>query len=279
MTAQVTLSAFGDEIDNDLETQLDVLSSENIFALELRGAWGKNVLDLNEDEIAQAKMLLQKYGFRVSAIGSPIGKSQLSQPPSFEQGRMERALAAADAFETPLIRVFSFHIDADEAEAKRDEIITRMAALADQAGRVGITLVHENEKGIYGDTPERCLDLLTSIDSLALRMAFDPANFVQVGVRPMEQAWPLLKNYVTHVHIKDALLDGGHVRPAGEGDGDVPGLLAALAERGYTGYLTLEPHLQIAGPSGGFSGEAGMRTAAEALRKLMSALGDRVQVE
>jgi len=278
MAATFTLSAFGDEIDNDLETQLDVLASEGIFALELRGAWGRNVLDLDADQLAEAKSLLQKYGFRVSAIGSPIGKSALSQPPAFEQERLERAIADGDALDTRLIRVFSFFVPEGEAEAHRDEVISRMEVLADQAGRVGVTLVHENEKEIYGDTAERCLDLLQTIDSLTLRMAFDPANFVQVGVRPMDEAWPLLANYVTHVHIKDAVFADGGVRPAGEGDGAVPELLATLADRGYEGFLTLEPHLKVAGKAGGYSGEAGMRTAAEALRKLIDGLGDRARV-
>ena len=132
-----------------------------------------------------------------------------------------------------------------------------------------MTLVHENEKDIYGDTAERCLDILATVDSPALRMAFDPANFVQVGVQPMAEAWPLLAGYTTHVHIKDAVFVDGSVRPAGEGDGAIPELLHALATRGYRGFLTLEPHLQVAGPMGGFSGEAGMRTAVRALRKLL----------
>lgn len=279
MTATFILSAFGDEIDADLETQLDVLASEDVYGLELRGAWGKNVLDLSQDELEQAKALLAKFGFSVSAIGSPIGKSELSQPPAYEQERMQRAIAAANALGTRLIRVFSFFVPEGQAAQHRDEVISRMKALTAQAEAAGMTLVHENEKDIYGDTGERCLDILQSVNSPALRMAFDPANFVQVGVRPMDEAWPLLADYTTHVHIKDAVFADRSVRPAGEGDGGVPELLSALADRGYKGYLTLEPHLKVAGPAGGFSGEAGMRTAAEALRKLIDALGERAHVE
>ncbi len=161
-----------------------------------------------------------------------------------------------------------------EVAERRGEVIERMAALAEQAANAGMTLVHENEKDIYGETPEHCRDLLEAVGSPALRMAFDPANFVQAGARPMEVAWPLLDAYVTHVHIKDAVFADGGVRPAGEGDGAVPELLAALAERGYQGFLTLEPHLKIAGPAGGFSGEAGMRTAVQALRGLLAAHPD-----
>lgn len=272
MAAKFTLSAFGDEIADDLATQLDVLASEGVRHLELRGAWGANVLDLGADGLRRARGLLDERGFGVSAVGSPIGKSQLDQPRSFEIERLERAVAACDALGTRNIRVFSFFVPHGRAADYRDEVLARMGALAERAAREGVMLLHENEKEIYGDTAERCHDLLASVDSPALRMAFDPANFVQCGVRPMAEAWPLLAEHVTHVHIKDAVLSDGGVRPAGQGDGDVPGLLGELVARGYRGFLTLEPHLQVAGPSGGFSGEAGMRLAAEALRGLLAPL-------
>jgi sugar phosphate isomerase/epimerase len=269
--ARFTLSAFGDEIDDDLATQLDVLGSEGVRHLELRGAWGRNVLDLDQAQLRMAAGLLKASGFGVSAIGSPIGKSELSQPSGFELERLDRAITAAEALDTRLIRVFSFFVPAGRAAAYRDEVIERMSALAERAASAGMILVHENEREIYGDTGERCQDLLTSIDSPALRMAFDPANFVLVGVRPMSEAWPLCNSYVSHVHVKDAGFADQQVRPAGEGDGELPELLQALVERGYQGYLTLEPHLKIAGPSGGYSGESGMRTAVRALRKLLEA--------
>jgi sugar phosphate isomerase/epimerase len=271
--AAFTLSAFGDEIDDDLATQLDVLASEGIYHLELRGAWGANVLDLDDAELARAAALLRERGFGVSAIGSPIGKSRLDQPPTFELDRIERAIAVADALGTRLIRVFSFYVPPGEAARHRDEVLERMASLAERAERAGVTLLHENEKEIYGDIAERCEDILSTVSSPALRMAFDPANFVQVGVRPMAEAWPRLAGYSTHIHIKDAIFDGGHVCPAGAGDGDIPALIAALVERGYRGFLTLEPHLTVAGSSGGFSGESGMRVAIQALRTVLNIAG------
>jgi sugar phosphate isomerase/epimerase len=267
--ATFTLSAFGDEIAADLETQLAVLDTEGVHHLELRNAWGKNVLDLDAGELQQAREQLRTRNFGVSAIGSPIGKSHLDQPPSFELERLDRAAAAADALGTRFIRIFSFFVPAAAADTHRAEVLARMGALTARAEQLGLTLVHENEKEIYGDTAERCHDLLATIDSPALRMAFDPANFVQCGVKPMATAWPLLADYVIHVHIKDAVFADGGVRPAGQGDGAVPELLAALDSRGYRGFLTLEPHLKVAGPAGGFSGEAGMRLAIGALRDLL----------
>jgi sugar phosphate isomerase/epimerase len=271
-TAIFTLSAFGDEIGDDLDTQLNVLTSEGVWHLELRGAWGRNVLDLDAAELQRAGESLRAHGCALSAIGSPIGKSDIGQSREFEWERLDRAINAANVLGTRLIRVFSFYIPRGEAAQYRNEVLERMALLTERAAAAGMTLVHENERAIYGDLPGRCRDILVKVNSPNLRAAFDPANFVVDKVRPMVEAWPLLAEFTTHVHVKDALLADGSIRPAGEGDGDVPGLLTALVERGYQGFLTLEPHLKVAGPHGGLSGEDGMRLAIRALRKLIDQL-------
>ena len=268
-TANFILSAFGDEITDDLAGQLDLLAEQDVHYVEFRAAWGKNVIDLSASELETAAQLLRARGFGVSAIASPVGKSSLEQPVAFELERLERAIAAAQALNTQHIRVFSFFVSPEQVSGARTEVLQRMSALTSRAMQAGMTLLHENEKDIYGDVPERCLEIMQHVHSPALRMAFDPANFVQVGVHPMQQAWPRLAEYTTHIHIKDALLVDGSVCPAGEGDGEIPELLRVLTVRGYQGFLTLEPHLQVAGPSGGFSGEAGMRVALGALRAVL----------
>src|SRR5206468_11498119 len=112
------------------------------------------------------------------------------------------------------------------------------------------------------------LDLMYTIDSQKFRSAFDFANFVQCGDRPLEN-WPLLKPYSVHIHIKDAILGSGNVVPAGEGDGQLEPILVDLHRSGYDGFLSLEPHLSAAGQMGGFSGPQLFKVAADALKKLL----------
>lgn len=271
MPARFILSGFGDEIAAELDEQIDALLTDAIHHVEFRAAWGKNVLDLDDEEVERARALLERRGVRVSAIGSPIGKVGIHDDFERHRARFRRALWVADRLDTRSIRIFSFFMPPEEAPRHRDEVLRRLRVLVDEARAAGVTLLHENEKEIYGDTPERCLDLVESIGSPALRLTFDPANFVQGGVRPFDRAYPLLRDHIAYLHIKDALLTGG-VRVAGEGDGQLPELLRAMTGRGYQGFASLEPHLKSGGRYAGFSGPALFHEAAAALKRLLTTI-------
>jgi len=269
----VTLSGFADEISPDPAEQLAVLAAENITHLELRSAWSVNVADLGDAELARLGAALRDAGVRVSAIGSPIGKIGIDEPLPPELDRLRRIADVAALFGTTIVRVFSFFIPRGERpERYREPVIERMRALADVAEDRGIVLAHENEKEIYGDHPERCADIIESVGSPALRATFDAANFVQCGVRPHTQAYGILRPHLVYLQVKDALAATGEVVPAGQGDGQVAETLAALRDSGFEGYLSLEPHLAVAGRHGGFSGPDGFRRAAQALKTLLGEL-------
>ena len=254
------LSAFGDEIAPDLEDQIAVLKQQSVGAVELRSAWGTNVVDMDDDTLDRAHRLLDAAAIKVSAIGSPVGKVSIEDDPDSEIARLRAAIRAARRLHTTRIRIFSFFIPEGRYMEFRDEVLRLLSLFAHEAELSGMELVHENESYIYGDDAQRCLDLVESVGSPALRIAFDPANFVQVGVRPYDDAWPLLSEYVTHFHVKDAVRvdrEGGppyparaqeqqlmaSVRPAGEGDGQLDKLLSALDLQNYRGFLVIEPHL------------------------------------
>ncbi len=277
-TATFTISAFGDEIATDLADQLAVMQTLRIDFLELRGAWGKNVLTLSDAEAKQVQQTCADYGIAVSAIGSPIGKSPLVDPIEQEIANLERTLAIGNIVGTQRIRVFSFYPPDKSTnhhyDQHVDEAAARLSRLADVAQAAGAQLLLENESHIVGDTIARCHALLTKVNHPALVFAWDPANFVQVdGAHITERGWDQLGQFTGYVHIKDAKAADRSVRPAGQGDGQVDLLLARLRDAGYQGFLALEPHLAVAGHSSGFSGPDGMKVAVEALRGLMQAQG------
>lgn len=267
------LSGFADEISPEPGVQLETLAAESIRYLELRSAWSTNVASLTDAELASFRWQIEDAGVRVSAIGSPIGKIDIGEPIGPELERMRRIADVAGLFGTTLVRVFSFFIPAGQPpERYRQAVIDRMGALAQIAAERGIVLAHENEKEIYGDIPERCADLITSVGSPALRATFDAANFVQCGVRPHTDGYQLLRPHLVYLQVKDALAATGQVVPAGQGDGEVRETLAALAASGFSGYASLEPHLAEAGRYGGFSGAQEFRRAASALKDLLREL-------
>jgi sugar phosphate isomerase/epimerase len=281
------ISAFGDEIAPGLEDQIAVLKEQGVGALELRSAWGVNVIDLAAEELERANGLLNAAGIAVSAIGSPVGKAAIDGDFDAELARLRAALDAADRLETERVRIFSFFIPDGRHSDFRDEVLRRMSAFAKEASSRGLVLVHENESYIYGDDAVHCRDLVESVGSPALRIAFDPANFVQVGVRPFDEAWPLLSMHVAHFHVKDAVpvdRDGmdpypahapelqlmASVRPAGEGQGQIGQLLDELERQDYRGYLVIEPHLQLRLHE--LDGAERFAVALSALRSLLAAV-------
>jgi len=303
----IRLSAFADEISPDPDEQIAVLRAEGIRHIDLRGAWGVNVLDLKDRQVGDLRRALTDAGVGVSAIASPIGKAPIDGSFDEHLRRFERAITLAHAFDAPCIRIFSFYPPAATATSGagtantpvaasegsvvdpttdslvsgadlvdpatyRDEVLRRLGELTARARAAGLTLLHENEKDIYGDTVARCVDLLRSVDDDHVVAAFDPANYIQCGQTPYPDAYEAVQPWLRYVHVKDARADGSVVA-AGEGVSRWPDLLRRLRADSYDGVLALEPHLAAAGQFQGFSGPALFRHASQSLQRLLRDMG------
>jgi sugar phosphate isomerase/epimerase len=258
------LAAFADEIAPDLNVQIGHLQKNGVPYIELRGVAGKNVLDFDKAMQQDIKARTNDAGIGIACIGSPIGKVQLSDPWEKHFDRFKLAVEIAEFFDAPLLRVFSYY---GEFPAGRDEVIRRLEQQAQYLNGHRVTMVHENEKDIFGEKLAACLDIHQTVKHPKFKAAFDFANFVQAGDDPAVN-WPVLKPFVTHIHIKDALKGTGKVVPAGQGDGGIPAILKDAYASGYRGFLTLEPHLKVAGHSSGETGPELFKVAVDALRKV-----------
>lgn len=237
------ISGFSDEIAADINTQFAVLNKLGIKYFEPRGVDGKNISLLNDAEVTDLKLRMDKYGIKVSSIGSPIGKIRLEDDfaPHFEV--YKRVVKTAKMLDARYIRIFSFFHSGEEwTSGERSEVLRRLRLMLEYAKDNGVILLHENEKDIYGDTADRCIDLMQELYCDNFRAVFDPANFVQCG-QDTEYAYNGLKNYIEYMHIKDAKSADGRVVPSGMGDGKVELILKNLFENGFDGFLSLEPHL------------------------------------
>ena len=237
------VSCFADEIAESLDRQIEVLSRLGISYVELRSADGINVSDFTMNFAKEVKKKLDQANIRISAIGSPIGKIGIDDDFDAHLQKLSHTEQMADIFETPYIRMFSFYIPENYAAADcRSEVLFRTEAMVAEAAHNNITLLHENEKGIYGDNASRCLDLMQQFAGKHFSCTFDFANFIQCGQDPSE-AYEMLSPYISYVHVKDALFATGEVVPAGTGDGHLPKIFQKLDASGYHGFLSLEPHL------------------------------------
>ena len=273
---QIVLTGFADEISDDATEQVATLPETGVSHLELRGVGGVNVLDLSPAAVVGFKQQLDSAGIGVSSIGSPIGKVQVRSDLEVHFDRFRTAVERAHQFGADYVRIFSFYYEGEEADQVRNQVLAQMHRMAEHAETEGVVLLHENEKGIYGDVPERCVDLLQSVDNPHLRMAFDGANFIQSGVDPWRDAWPALKGYVDYFHIKDAEAGSGRVVPAGCGDAGLAAILADALARGFRGFLSVEPHLKAGDPDFGGDGPRRFGTAVGALRQVLQRLGAEV---
>lgn len=234
-------SAFADEYSPRFDEQLVGLRENGISLIEVRGVDGNNISKITSEEAKELRKKLDAAGIGLSAIGSPLGKIGIGDPMAPHLDELRRTAETAHILGTDKIRMFSFYIPAGEHKDRRSEVLSRIDAMLDTAKQEGVSLCHENEKGIYGDTPERCLDLLENFPG-RLGCVFDPANFLNVGAKPYPHGYALLKKYVTYFHIKDAV--GNDIYPAGKGDGRIPEIVSEI-RKDFDGdvILTVEPHL------------------------------------
>jgi Sugar phosphate isomerases/epimerases len=267
----IQISAFADEIAADPREQVAVLQAEQIRWIDLRSAWNVNVLDLSDQQVAALQKVLHEAGIGVAAIASPLGKVSVESAADVQMDRLARAIELALAFGTRYIRVFSFyppeHATGWSAQL-RERVIDHLRVMTELARQSDIVLLHENEKEIYGDTIDRNVDILRSVNDPHFRSVLDPANYLQCTQEPYPTAYELTRPWLEYVHVKDVKPDGT-LCVAGEGAARWPDLLRRLAADGYDGFLTLEPHLVAAGQYQGFSGPALFRQAAHALQGLL----------
>ncbi len=269
----IRLSAFADEISADPDEQLTLLDRLGIRHVELRSIFETNVLDLSAAQHHAFRAKLRDRGFGLSAIGSPIGKIEANEPFEPHLARFEHALDLADFYDAPRVRIFSYYIpEGSEPAAHRDEVLRRMAAKAKLAADRDVTLFLENEKGIYGDTALRVHDILESVDSPALRHAFDPANYLEIG-QSIDDAWALLRARTAHIHVKDYDAKLRKNVLAGQGQGQIARIIAEAVADGFEGFCTLEPHILVAEKSHGFTGPDRFDDATLALQDALDRKG------
>lgn len=251
----IRISAFSDELSPCLDEQIAWLVNHQVKWMEIRFVDERNITTFTEEEAQEIRHKLDEAGIGVSAVASPIGKYPIDAPfePHFEL--FKHTVRLAQVLGAPFVRIFSFYPpEGCCIEEYEEQVLARMRQMASWAEAEGVRLAHENEAHIFGHTAKNCATLMREVASTAMVQAYDPANYVWgEGITDnMCSCWPLVAPYVEHIHIKDWKLGSTEIGSlAGDGDGQIDLLFAAMAERRYSGFVTLEPHLSEGGQFGG----------------------------
>ena len=261
MNPTFKIAAITDEFSPDLAKALDAMIPIGMTGAELRVVFGKNIMDLDADELQKAKDLLEAKSMTVVSIASPLLKCVLAGGPevdtrfqqdvfaskhTFEdQPRLsEKALGLAMFFGARIVRVFSYWRTVDTA-ACFDPICSALIGLADKARQHDLIIGIENEHACNIGTAEETAKLLAAIDHPNLKLVWDPANALVGGEDPFPYGYGLLPaKRIAHVHAKDCHMEG-HTPiwgPLGTRSVDWKGQLKALRRDSYTGWLSLETH-------------------------------------
>ena len=238
----IKIYAFADEASPNIDEQIAALKRNGLQGLEIRNVDGVNISDITLEKAKEVKQKLSSNGLITWSVGSPIGKIDIEKD-DFKAHieKLKHTLEIANILESKNIRMFSFYMpEGKDASDYKNVVIDRLGQMCEIAKTHNVFLCHENEKGIYGDIPERCLEIHKAVPEL--KGIFYPANYVQSGADTLK-AWDMLKSYIYYMHIKDAKLDGTVV-PAGQGDGNVKEIVKSFIAGGGSAF-TIEPHLTV----------------------------------
>ena len=271
----ITFSAFADEIGPDLDLQMDICEANGVKCIDVRAIDGVNVSKMTIAQTREYKKRMDDRGFRAACIGSPLGKISMDDDFDEHLDLLRHCGEIGKAFGTSRIRVFSFYPSQGKSISdQRGQVMDRLAAMVKVAGTNDLILLHENESGIYGSTPDGVKDIFATIRSDRLLGIFDPGNFVTESVRPYDQAWCAgLAELTDSFHIKDKDPGAKTCVPAGDGSGQFAEIFADLKKRNWGGFMTLEPHMAAAGQFSGFTGPDLFQKAAEGLKRVCDQAG------
>jgi len=267
MPGHFPVAAITDEFSADLETAVRSMRELGMTGAELRMIYGRNIVDLSDEELDRAIALVKDAGLEIVSIASPLLKCVLPDSPEVDARFQQDMFASKNTFaDQPrltartfeiaartgagIIRVFSYWRTVDPG-ACFDRIVEALVDLVHHAARHGVIIGLENEHACNIGSGEETARVLAALDHPNLKVVWDPANAIVCGERAFPDGYRKLPvSRIAHVHAKDCTMDGHKPLwcPLGEGLVGWREQAAALKADGYAGWLSLETHWP--GPGG-----------------------------
>ncbi|WP_291764885.1 sugar phosphate isomerase/epimerase family protein [Caldivirga sp. UBA161] len=266
------LGVISDEVSQDFEHSLKVISELGATHVEVRDLWGRNVSQLSDSEINEVSNLVRKYGLEISNLDSFIFKTYINDSESHRRhiDTLRRVIELSKKLDLKYTRIFTFWWQG-ELSNYLNQLIERFQPVVELAEQEGFHLVVENEYSCIVGTGKEAREFINRLGSKYVRVLWDPGNAFFARETPYPYGYDAVKDLIMHIHVKDAAVENGHYtwKPVGGGMVDYRGQFKALLSSGYSGVVSLETH--YVPPSG--SKEEGTRESFRGIVSILSELG------
>ncbi len=285
-TCAFRLAVINDEITQDFEKACQIVAGDfGLHWIELRSMWNKNVTELSEKEIEDARKILKEHKLQVTDIASPLFKTDWPGAPRSPQSEtrdqfhatsdagaqeklLEHCVSLAKTFHTDRIRCFDYW-RLDDPKPYRAAINAKLQHAAERCAKDNLILLLENEMSCNTATGEESAAVLEAIPNKNFMLNWDPGNAAALDGTAYSAGYGRLpKDRIGHCHCKDVVRKPDHKyewAPVGGGMVDWVGQLQALQRDGFRYGLSLETHWRGAGTP-----EASTRASMEGLRKALT---------
>jgi sugar phosphate isomerase/epimerase len=283
------LGVITDQVSMDFEESLRFIKDLGLEYVEIHALWNKNIEELSDDEVAEAKRLVKKYDLKVSLISSTLFLQchlddsdkgfesiddyfiTISGDYDTHRKALQRCIELCDIFDTDKLRTFGFIKEKEYGDdVVVQKIVEKLKEPVEKVERAGVTLLLENCPHTYlqfGALTKRVIEVL---GSGSFRALWDPANALRSGGKPYPEDYGAIKEYIAHMHAKDLSFEGTpHMVPLGEGKIDYEGILKSLVDDGYNGVISLEP--EYVDSNGGRP--EGCRKSLQGINRILDSIG------
>ncbi len=246
-----------------------IVQEECLHQVDLHSWKGKSILSLSMEEARELKAVLNDLACHVSMMDADLGKISIEDDFEKHMDLLVKAVALVEFFGSRYLSISSFYMPLGDPFPKhRFKVLDRLGKMISLAENSSVVLTLENSAGMYADSAERCLEILTELSAPKLRFCFVPGQFVLAGVPPASRAYPLLRKHIAYVRAEDcSARDGKEVLP-GKGDAHLKSLFASLVQDGYNGFVSVRVPNQQTGDLAGKKPEEIFHLCVESIKLL-----------
>lgn len=251
----IRVSVFNDDLSHNFDTSVRLAEELGIKYMELRNVEGKRIDNITDDNIKNIKRILKSTSVQLCSIGTPVFSKgcEVLDDALFKEHRaiLDTMFKACHELDLNRLRVFGF--DKPKAEFKHhhlddyfNRIVDRLEEPVRAAEKEGVVLMFEPEHETYLGTAKDLSRIVKHFNSDSVKVCWDVCNSWNAGDIPYPDGYPLIKDDIVHVHVKDAKLDPVTKKVISDrmviGKGDLPwsDIMATLHKDGYNGYATIE---------------------------------------